>query len=48
MYSPPPTNSKDMTPIPIQIESAVLPVLDNEVFHRVCGVATGRGIAVGH
>lgn len=48
IHSPPPINSKDMTPVPIQVESTVLPVLDNEVFHRVCGVATGCGIAVGH
>lgn len=47
----PPINSKDISPSPIhdpQVESTVLPVLDNEVFHRVCGVATGCGIAVGH
>lgn len=31
-----------------QIGPTILPVLDNEVFHRVCGVATGCGVAVGH
>lgn len=30
------------------IGSNALPVLDNEVFYRVRGVATGCGIAVGH